>query len=130
MNLEQYNALEGDTKLAAALAIACGWQHIKAFGKYEIRVAYDDDFFHQGVRLISWMRFDPFNDASITYGLLDSARELLLERRYTSNHWWVAFHRADGSIISRTSKSKTHAIVQAYIAADPMGHLAKFLKGE
>jgi hypothetical protein len=120
MNLAEYNALTGDTKLAAALAIACGWRQVKAFGLHEIRVAYDEDFVREGVRFISWYRFEPFADASIPYGLPISC----VGGTHTLLGSYVASYCDQPNVIN---KSKTHAIVQEYIAADPMGHLNKFL---
>jgi hypothetical protein len=122
MTPKEYNAMpEGDTKLAARCAVTCGWQHVKAFGKHEIRVAYDDNFVHQGVRLISWLRFDPFTDTSIPYGLIGRGVAGVRKSLFSGYYAWV------GGDVCR-AESKTHAIINAYCAADPLGHWARFTK--
>lgn len=123
MTLNDYdNMPEGDTKLAARCAITCGWNHIKAFGKYEIRVAYDEDFVHQGVRFISWLRFDPFTDPSIPYGLIGRGVAGVRKGLFSGYYAWTNEN-------TYRAESKTHAIINAFCAADPQGHWARFMKG-
>jgi hypothetical protein len=124
MNLKQYNALIGDTKLAAALAIAMGWRCSLAYSITKGAKC----IFVEDPNIDGWAckKFDPFADASIPYGLLQEGAIEYCERMIGGD--WQA-NIADYSFTNPAYRrsSKTHAIVQAYIAADPMGHLAKFL---
>jgi hypothetical protein len=43
---------------------------------------------------------------------------------------FYAWHASHKRHKSELHKSKTHAILNAYCAADPSGHWAEFLKGE
>jgi hypothetical protein len=122
MNLEQYNALTGDTKLAAALAIAMGWEpqwivYIVSWCANNIEVSQELDSGR------SYRVFEPFADASIPYGLIGRGVDSVI------GHLDGGFSAISLPLVY-TSDYKTHAIVEAYIAADPKGHLNKFLKGE
>jgi hypothetical protein len=125
MNLTQYNALTGDTKLAAALAIAMGWKPHKRCMWWHSNgnlIVWDEHFVSLGSKA---RIFDPFTDDSIPYGLIGFES---IDRLVCSKYWncYEAFAEVDyGGRV--THSSKTHVIVLAYIAADPMGHLAKFL---
>jgi hypothetical protein len=128
MNLAQYNALTGDTKLAAALAIAMGWKVIKYDAFDGVHVANNSVLKNDGTYYHDWFRiFNPFADASIPYGLLCNGVDHLTKFQDGKIKAYVFGHYSTNPF---TFVSKTHAIVLAYIAADPMGHLAKFLKGE
>lgn len=116
MNLQQYNALTGDTKLAAALAIACGWYVHENLGIIYV-------FHPRGTIGEVGLIFNPFTDASIPYGLIGRGVHFV---KYTCG-FFVAHSDSGESFKVATFKSKTHAIVQAYIAADVNGHLARFL---
>jgi hypothetical protein len=128
MNLKQYNALTGDTKLAAALAIAMGWQ-VELRGVFDCVIVSDTNPDACG---FAYKAFDPFSDDSIPYGLIGLRGIGLIsdiaapEIEGTGDDAkWCALSEVYGH-----GRTKTHAIVNAYINTDPMGHLAKFLKGE
>ena len=123
MNLTEYNAMpDGDTKLAVRLAVTMGWEP-----GYFWR--FDNGFMVSQIAFKGknqrWWRtvFNPFTDASIPYGLIGRGVQsvgLNLYSRFVATQEYV----------QRTDESKTHAILNAYCQADPMGHWAKFLKGE
>ena len=129
MNLTEYNAMpDGDTKLAVRTAVTMGWTPKlielpnRASGCVWVGHPHKENT-PWAFATFPWM---PFTDASIPYGLIG------LNAVYAV----IAF--SDGTFRSHVlytrdvtaSKSKTHAILNAYCQADPMGHWAKFLKGE
>jgi hypothetical protein len=123
MTPKEYNAMpEGDTKLAARCAITCGWQSgdsncrfIRSWCGDYVEVTQKIDGF------ISYNAFEPFTDPSIPYGLIGRGVASV-----------IAHADGDYSAISGryipTHESKTHAIVNAFCAADPQGHWARFMK--
>ena len=122
MTPKEYNAMpEGDTKLAVRLAITMGW--------------YSD-----GIELnmgVVWVRetwfeesgmcipFNPFTDHSIPFGLIGHGVDSVVHVNVVHANTFVS--RANKSIAC--SEAKTHAIIQAFCAADPLGHWARFMKG-
>lgn len=123
MNLTEYNAMpEGDLKLAVRLAVTMGWTRISTKSWHFPSVLVYDTFAPID---FGWRAFDPFTDASIPYGLIGRGVDeigFLPEL----DDFWVS--KWSGRTFFDTSK--THAILNAYCAADPSGHWARFLKGE
>ena len=125
MTPKEYIAMpEGDTKLAARCAITCGWHcvfaHQTHIDHYEVRdLLVSDPNYVFGFRN---KKFDPFTDPSIPYGLIGRGVDSMivhLDGDYSarSDYLWAR------------NTSKTHAIIQAFCAADPQGHFARFMKG-
>lgn len=123
MNSKQYEKLKGDTKLSVELAIAMGWEaeHINTNEHGCVEVG---QWVGEGYAM--FRAWHPFRDASIPYGLLEDVTVRVL-RIYHHEIWWANIQCPDGSLVTSGAKTKTHAIISAYIAADPRGHLAKFL---
>lgn len=113
---------EGDLKLAVRLAITMGWnpklmEYYRSLwvGKY-----IDEE------NSISYVTFpfNPFTDASIPYGLIGRGVFTVTETKSGSSMATVGFETP----WAYSLESKTHAIINAYCAADPMGHWAKFME--
>jgi len=129
MNLTEYNAMpEGDLKLAVRTAVTCGWG---SYGSYNGGAGYTWCSVVDGRVLVGHRYgygflakpFSPFTDTSIPCGLIGRGVQsvgLNLYSRFVATQEYV----------QRTNESKTHAILNAFCAADPSGHWAKFLKGE
>ena len=112
---------EGDLKLAARTAVTMGWDITLAYiitqGQISVFVG---DPSGEG---FACKLFAPFTDASIPYGLIGQGVWGVYQ--FHSNAKFMANGDSPNSL-----ESKTHAILNAYCAADPSGHWAKFLKGE
>jgi hypothetical protein len=121
MTPKEYNAMpEGDTKLAVRLAITMGWPRVKTdfYGRVIVRDIDNDYYFY------AWRIFDPFTDPSIPYGLpVDSVF------MPCTNDYSAYPHGSHALKYRRVHESKTHAIINAFCAADPQGHWARFMKG-
>ena len=122
---------EGDLKLAVRTAVTMGWK-VNLHGVFECVQVYDKNSDgYQG------RYFNPFTDASIPYGLI-GGYGLVEEIGHEDDLFYAeVFVRTEGSAgqgwvmrVEEVSESKTHAILNAFCAADPLGHWAKFLKGE
>lgn len=120
MNLTEYNAMpEGDLKLAVRLAVTMGWTRLFILNglRGEFLNVFDEEI-HRN------FTFNPFTDASIPYGLIgrgvDDVGYIPQTRIFYACQWAGE---------SAYNDSKTHAILNAYCAADPLGQWANFLKG-
>ena len=123
MNLTEYNAMpEGDLKLAMRTAVTMGWEP-GYFWRFDNGFMVEQIAF-KGKKQLWWRTvFNPFTYTSIPYGLIGCGI------------WRVYQFQNDNKFVvngdtANALESKTHAILNAYCQADPMGHWAKFLKGE
>ena len=127
MNLTEYNAMpDGDLKLAVRTAVTMGW-----WPGYFWR--FDNGFMVSQIAFKGkkqrWWRtvFNPFTDASIPYRLIGQGVDICGKCTEDGEFFAESFSSSDFHVYEKTL---THAILNAYCQADPMGHWAKFLKGE
>jgi hypothetical protein len=124
MTPKQYNAMpEGDNKLAVRLAITLGWDVARNFLDGQYVQVRDKEL--QKERFSPWVVFDPFTDASIPYGLIGHHNVFRISA-YSPTSFYIETNRESTSMYAL---SKTHAIIQAFCAADLQGHWARFMKG-
>ena len=126
MTPKEYNDMpEGDTKLAVRCAITCGWvaslQH--SIEQNGLRVFVEDPA-KDGWKCA---RFNPFTDPSIPYGLI--GRGVTGVSQSPSGGFFARSGRDMLRYSFAIRESKTHAIINAFCAADPQGHWARFMKG-
>ena len=109
---------EGDTKLTVRLAITMGWvvSLIYSIEQNGIRVFVEDP------EKDGWKcaRFNPFTDPSIPYGLIGRGVAGVRKALFSGYYAWT-------NKDTYRAESKTHAILQAFCAADPQGHWARFM---
>jgi hypothetical protein len=104
MNLTQYNALTGDTKLAAALAISMGWKRIQIAS---LVLVWDE---HKPIEkeadeTVPWRIFDPFSDASIPYGLPIG--------NYILSGDFAAFYFNETSVFNKSKNTRNRASIHS-----------------
>jgi hypothetical protein len=127
MTPKEYNAMpEGDTKLTVRLAITMGWHcvfaHQTHIDHYEVGdLLASDPKYVFGFRN---KKFNPFTDPSIPYGLIGRGVHVVAQL-----HSNKAVASAETHLPWSHAESKTHAIINAFCAADPMGHWSRFIKG-
>ena len=120
MTPKEYHAMpKGDTKLVTRLAITMGW-HADGIELDAGVVWVRETWFEESGMCIP---FSPFTDTSIPFGLIS--------RGYIN---YIHAHQDGLYVVAASgyrwdSFSKTHAIINAYCAADPFEHWARFMKG-
>lgn len=123
MTPKEYNAMpEGDNKLAVRLAITMGWCASLLYSATQ----NGDRVFVEDPDDGGWActLFNPFTDPSIPFGLIGRGVIRVGQAEYSEK-----FYAVNGAKQHYFHESKTHAIIQAFCAADPLGHWARFMKG-
>jgi hypothetical protein len=121
MNHTEYLKVEdADTALAVRLAVTMGWSNIELTPSSGIILGESVEWSED----LAWRTWMPFADASIPYGLIGRGVQGCMGPDLGGFYAWCVsteFYK------SEIHKSKTHAIINAYCQADPMGHWAKFI---
>lgn len=132
MTLNDYDATpEGDPKLVARLAITMGWHSVFAHQTHVDHYVIGDLLVSDPNYVFGFRnkKFDPFTDPSIPYGLIGHG---VAQVGQSGKYFTASSHEeyvAGTSQFYFRAESKTHAIINAFCTADPMGHWARFMKG-
>ena len=130
MTPKEYNATpEGDPKLVARLAITMGWHSVFAHQTHVDHYVIGDLLVSDPNYVFGFRnkKFDPFTDPSIPYGLIGRGIDICGACTNDGDFFAESFSSKEFHVYA---KSLTHAIIQAFCAADPLGHWAQFINGE